>query len=342
MKRVFGRILLCVSALAGVVGCGESLQPHNSGSSSATVLTYMPQEKGGYALQKFELIGISDIKEVAGRFVNFFVSPKITKIDGKEKMEGQAPRAQFIRNSAGDYIASDSFTIELFSIYAHMQRLAALDEELGAGGVNKWPRDIGVAVRADGGMVNNAQYYGPADVMYFVRYTKSEFPIQVNAGVLAHEHFHSLFYKLVPGPQAARTSVHRLVESQQEPAIPEVIQTPVTPGVEFRILPARVMGERSAQTEQEVREVYFGGLNEGFADFWGWMYTGDPDFIALSLPEYKTLRTLDNGNQGADFLSSLDTVYGTLNNVKANLKERSEFSERQQTSYYNEFRMGYK
>jgi hypothetical protein len=334
VKRVFGRILLCVSALAAIVGCGESLKPADSGAGSATVLTYMPQEEGGYRLQKFELIGISDIKEVAGRFVNFFVSPKIINQDGKEKMTGSAPRAQFIRNTAGDYVASDSFTIELFSIYAHMQKLAALDEELGAGGVNKWPRDIGVAVRADGGMVNNAQYYGPADVMYFVRYTKSELPIQVNAGVLAHEHFHSLFYKLVPGSEVSRTSVHnRLTETSDVPPTPEI---------QFKVLTAPAAMERDAKTDLEMREVYFGGLNEGFADFWGWMYTGDPDFIALSLPEAKEARTLNNGGQGEDFLISVENVYGTLNNVKENLKDHSEISEKQRNMYYNEYRMGYK
>ncbi|MNK84098.1 hypothetical protein D3C87_1039370 [compost metagenome] len=343
MKRVFGLFLLCVSALAGLVGCGESVKPSDSRVGTATVLTYMPQEEGGYRLQRFELIGISDIKEVAGRFVNFFVSPKIAVKNGKEKMTGSAPRAQFIRNSAGDYIASDSLTIELFSIYAHMQKLAALDEELGAGGVNKWPRDIGVAVRADGGMVNNAQYYGPADVMYFVRYTKSELPIQVNAGVLAHEHFHSLFYKLVPGSEATRKSVHNhLTETADTPQKPVILDgSTLDADIQFKVVAAPV-SERNLKTEQEMREVYYGGLNEGFADFWGWMYTGDPDFIGLSLPEHKDLRTLNNGGRGEDFLISVDNVYGTLNNIKENLKEHSELSEKQRTAYYNEYRMGYK
>jgi hypothetical protein len=344
VKRVFGRILLCVSALTAVVGCGESLKPADTGAGNATVLTYMPQEEGGYRLQKFELIGISDIKEVAGRFVRFFVSPKITQQDGKEKMVGSAPRAQFIRNSAGDYVASDSFTIELFSIYAHMQKLAALDEELGAAGVNKWPRDIGVAVRAEGGgMVNNAQYYGPADVMYFVRYTKSELPIQVNAGVLAHEHFHSLFYKLVPASKAARTSVHNhLAETADAPQKPVIIsEAPKDLNVQLQVLKAP-LSERSAETDQEMREVYYGALNEGFADFWGWMYTGDPDFIALSLPENKELRTLNNSGRGEDALVSLDNVYGTLNNIKEDLKTYEGFSDLQRTARYNDYRMNYK
>lgn len=344
MKRVFGLILLCVSTLGGLIGCGESVKPSDSRVGTATVVTYMPQEEGGYRLQRFELIGISDIKAVAGRFVNFFVAPKITVLNGKEKMTGSSPRAQFIRNSAGDYIASDSFTIELFSIYAHMQKLAALDKELGVEGVNKWPRDIGVAVRADGGMVNNAQYYGPADVMYFVRYTKSQLPIQVNAGVLAHEHFHSLFYKLVPGSEATRKSVHNhLAETPEAPQKPTILNgSSQDTDVQFQVLKAPPASARDLKTEQEMREVYYGGLNEGFADFWGWMYTGDPDFIALSLPEYKELRTLNNGGNGEDFLISVDNVYGSLNNVKENLKEHSELSEKQRTAHYNEYRMGYK
>jgi hypothetical protein len=329
VKRVFGRILLCVSALAGAIGCGESLQPNSSGSGNATVMAYMPQEKGGYALEKFELIGISDIKEVAGRFVNFFVSPKIIKLHGKEKMDGSAPRAQFIRNSAGHYIASNSLTIEMFTIYAHMQKLAALDEELGAQGVNKWPRDIGIAVRAEGGMTNNAQYYGPADVMYFVRYTKSDLPIQVNAGVLAHEHFHSLFYKLVPAPEVSRTSVHKLAETASNES-----------GIELRKLSINPDDDsRDATIDEEMREVYFGGLNEGFADFWGWMYTGDPDFVGRSLPEFKMARTL---KRNGDPLLSTESLYDSLVRTKSAIKQKSELSPEQQVDFYNEVRLGLK
>lgn len=344
VKRVFGRILLCVSALAAVVGCGESLKPADYGVGSATVLAYMPQDQGEYSLQKFELIGISDIRKVAGRFVNFFISPKISKQDGKEKMVGLSPRAQFIRNAAGEYIASDNLTIEMFSIYAHMQKLAALDEELGAAGVNKWPRDIGVAVRDDAGMVNNAQYYGPADVMYFVRYTKSELPIQVNAGVLAHEHFHSLFYKLVPGPKAALQSAHNRVTDKTETAPKPTILDGRTldSGVKFKIELAPAESERDMETDREMREVYYGALNEGFADFWGWMYTGDPDFIALSLPEQKEVRTLNTSGRGEDTLVALENVYGQLNNVKENLKSHEELSDEQIKNYYAQYRLGYK
>ncbi len=157
------------------------------------VLAPINAEGGAYSLDFIELKGIQDLDTLSGKFVHFFMSPRISS----DRLQGPAPKTRFIRNSDGDYIPANEMTQQLVTVYAHMQRLAALDEELGAQGVNKWPRDIGVAVRVRGGLDNNAFYDGKTDAMFFVPYTNKELPIAVNGGILAHEHFHSLF--LSPG-----------------------------------------------------------------------------------------------------------------------------------------------
>jgi hypothetical protein len=40
------------------------------------------------------------------------------------------------------------------------------------------------------------------------------------------------------------------------------------------------------------------GVNEGFADFWGWIYSGDNGFVGRSLPQEKMNRTLDEAPDG--------------------------------------------
>ncbi len=50
------------------------------------------------------------------------------------------------------------------------------------------------------------------------------------------------------------------------------------------------------------------GLNEGLADFWGWMYTGDPDFIAQSIPAVKESRSLKASNDMTNVLPDMNTI----------------------------------
>jgi hypothetical protein len=35
------------------------------------------------------------------------------------------------------------------------------------------------------------------------------------------------------------------------------------------------------------------GMNEGLADYWGWLYTNDTDYISVSLPKFGTARKME-------------------------------------------------
>ncbi|HWU43434.1 MAG TPA: hypothetical protein VN132_08350, partial [Bdellovibrio sp.] len=70
----------------------------------------------------------------------------------------------------------------------------------------------------------------------------------------------------------------------------------------------------------------FRGINEGLADFWAWMYTGDGNFIASSLPGEGARRSLDAGE-----LKSLSTTAMIKENVKGILP--SDNSAGQMTAY---------
>lgn len=283
MKRVFSRITAAFLVGGAFLGC--SVPPDNASEpGSIRVLAPMNNASGSYSLDVIELKGIDDVNSLSGRFVRFFTSPRITN----DRLQGPAPKAHFIRNKSGDYIPANEATQQLVAVYAHMQKLAALDEELGAGGVNKWPRDIGVAVRVKGGLDNNAFYDGKTDSMLFVPYVNQSLPIAVNGGILAHEHFHSLFYKLVVGDSAAQVHDRReffestnIVENSSD-----ILETKMNmQGMEIDLL-------APAQMHYYYHLMLKRSLNEGLADFWGWMYTGNPDFIAQSLPGPGVARSL--------------------------------------------------
>lgn len=283
MKRVLSRIIAAISVMALLGACSPEPNPVQD-SGSVHVLIPMLNSQGQYGLDFFELKGLSELETLTGKYVRFFMSPRI--VGGH--LQGRAPKARLIRNSDGNYIPANESTQQLVAVYAHMQRLALLDEELGAGGVNSWPRDIGVGVRVKGGLNNNAFYDGDSDSMLFVPYNQQGLPIPINGGILAHEHFHSLFYKMSLPDASFKGSVHSRDEFLN--AFENFDDSPR----QLRQIPIVVGNEEmeAASLRSYYNLVLARGLNEGLADFWGWMYTGNPDFISQSLPKEGSTRSL--------------------------------------------------
>lgn len=304
MKRVLSRIAAAILIVGALGACSPEADPVQE-SGSVRVLTPMHNSVGQYSLVFFDLQGLSELSTLTGKFVRFFMSPRI--VDGH--LKGSSPKARFIRNKDGNYIPANEITQQLVTVYAHMQKLALLDEELGAGGVNTWPRDVGVAVRVKGGLNNNAFYDGETDSMLFVPYNKDGLPIAINGGILAHEHFHSLFFKLGLQDSPFKGSIHDRTEFVNAAEIEELgarqrRQVPIVVGGED-------MDANSLRSYYNL--VMTRGLNEGLADFWGWMYTGNPDFIAQSLPREGITRSLKVADeQSVNSLPSQETIERSL------------------------------
>ncbi len=239
-----------------------------------------------YSLQKVNLTGISDLKEVAGRYAKFFYSPGAQD----NQLIGSAPRANFIRVGSF-FVPTDLISMQMATIYYHMQRLALFDELVGARGLHQWPRSVGIETQIideDGASLNNAFYNGQTDSMMFVPFTNPELPIAMNAGIIAHEHFHSLFYKIVMRPaveakkiRSNRTSLHAEERARDKAILFEK--------------PIKMQNQEVtvAERAQLFNETYLRGMNEGLADFWGWLYTSDAEFIRWSLPAMTESRSLN-------------------------------------------------
>lgn len=297
MKRVFSRITAAILISMSLVACGPAMESGKSVSGNVRVMSPMPSGGGKYSLQITELLALNDLSTLAGKFAKFFFSPRVRN----NRLEGLSPKTRFILNNEGVYVPTDETTMQMVSIYAHLQKLAALDEELGAGGVNKWPRDVGIAVRVAGNTVNNAFYEGKTDSILVVPFVNKELPLAINGGVLAHEHFHSLFYKLVISELAINVHADEISETFGE----DFEQT--LTGQDLKAEPA---GDTLSDSEMNYyyHLAITRGLNEGLADFWGWMYTGDPDFIIPSLPN-ETARDLRVSEVDAKTLLSKKTTW---------------------------------
>jgi hypothetical protein len=296
------------SLVALLASCNYS-ERNKDASGNVKTRIPVPAADGTYSLQVVELLGLDNLWEMSGQYAQFYLSPSVKN----GRLKGHAPHTRFIKSN-DLYIAADSLSLQLATVYAHTQKLAALDTELGAVGVNKWPRDIGVAVRIAGGVQNNAFYDGDTDSMLFVPNTDENLPIAVNAGILAHEHFHSLFYKLVTiplnavgkNPQKISNTAHSHKEMYEFFNLPQFKE----------IADDKTISEQTAYHILLMR-----ALNEGLADFWGWLYTGDTDFISHSIPSEKSKRSLKTVGAGRHlFLYNSTTLRGNVSMLSINPK----------------------
>ncbi len=210
-----------------------------------------------YQLSVVTLKSLSNLKEVTGQFAQFFFAPGL---ENQTQLVGDSPQARFVRTKDNTYIPADSLSQQMATLYYHIQNLSEFSKTIGAGDINKQPMKIGLETKVGGSQTlekNNAFYDGQSDAMLFVPFSSSELPIAVNSGIIAHEYFHSLFYKIVlKSINVAKSDV-------------------------------------STQKIQPLyNETYLRGINEGLADFWGWAYTNDEDFIHWSLSAYSGNRKL--------------------------------------------------
>lgn len=231
-----------------------------------------------YLLKTVTLQGISNLREVRGKYAQFFHAPGL--VEGR--LSGGSPIAYFAKTKNETYVAKDALSLQMATLYYHMQSLITWAQDLGI--TVKGPFQVGLNTKIKGDeavQANNAFYDGRSKAMLFVPYTQREMPISVNAGIIAHEFFHSIFYNKVLGPLSKkRLSISQHLSDDNVHSL-EGWGTRQTMAA-------------STLTEIELfNETYIRGINEGLADFWGWAYTDDPDFIKWSLSAHVKKRSLN-------------------------------------------------
>lgn len=292
-------------ALSFIVSCTGRFEGPISGDLE--VLLPWANEAGEVREQSVRLRGIEDLRRLRGRFGRFEVDSRWTA-DGV--LEGDEPRAKFLRGDDGVFIPSDERSARLAILYAHLDRLAALEESLGLGAMSPDPLRVAVDVDArtpTGPWVDNALYDGALDALLFAPNREARVPLATNPGIVAHERFHALFARL-----AGRVSPHRSADPLN--AL-EAVEAQKPGGEEPMRRPRPAKPEEVATRYQDV---YWHALNEGMADLWGWLYSGDPDFMKRSLPARGEGRRMS-----AQRLEDIDLEWLSGEKLRAEIARRS-------------------
>lgn len=283
----FSRVsmLFLGAVLFAFAGC-DPAPSENAPNGDVAVQIPVPDSQSGenkYSLQTVTLKSITTLREVRGRYAEFFYSPGL--IEGR--LAGDSPVAYFVKTNNQTYVAKDVLSLQMATIYFHMQSLITGAQNLGIS--IKAPFQVGLNTQIKGDksiQANNAFFDGRSQAMLFVPYTAQDMPISVNAGIIAHEFFHSIFYSKVLAPLAKkRVSISQRLSDQNVHSL-------------------EGWGQRDPITAQLsdvelFNETYLRGMNEGLADFWGWAYTDDPDFLKWSLPAFVKARSLNRPSVAA-------------------------------------------
>lgn len=220
-------------------------------------------------LSTVTLKSINTLDHVEGSYVHFYYAP------GSQSgaLAGAAPEAQYIRDKDGTFVAKNYLTQQMFTLYYHVQALTDFTAKVSDNLKSNSAFLIGLNTRLSSnsmGSKNNAFFDGEAQALLFVPYNLKNMPIAINSGIIAHEYFHSLFYKTIlknfnTVQKAAFDGLTQLSDEEEQAKVKKTLY---------------------------YNQTYIRGVNEGLADFWGWIYTNNPDYISLSLPDFGESRKM--------------------------------------------------
>lgn len=178
---------------------------------------------------------------------------------------GSVAEPRLIRGAGDVCVPADTGSMLSIAAYEIFERIFDFDRGIGVEGHLKWPRKVGVELHLrnpDGQTHNNAHYFGVADSIGILPYSLDGVHLAFNPGILAHEHFHAHFQSQVLNPLNA---------------VSEIISSGggIKPTVDD-------LDNADLQSPSGLNRFVLRAWNEGLADFYACVFTGEPDFFTAS------------------------------------------------------------
>ncbi len=295
-KRPFLKEILVTGILfVSMVSCNwqkkeSELEP------GETIRVQIPVFKNNkYSLEIIELSTIQSLTNFNGMAAQFLMR---VKPNSRGQLVGSTPHFRYIRDDQGVIIPIDDESLQLITTYAHYEFLKKLDLLAGLKDVVKYPRTVVMATplkSTEGYIENNAVYSSKYDSLLVAPYSSNSLPLMANAGVIGHEHFHSLFHNLVI--KVLGDKYPKITEASKDATLhPSVIEEDLD-----KTWTAKNKDQTKNLSDRDLYHLaLLRGVNEGLADLWGWIYSGDNNFVGRSLPQQKLVRDLAIAPTGVD------------------------------------------
>ncbi len=276
---------------------------HDDDQSQATYDLEIPLfTNDQYEFKKVQISTLNNISSVSGQAAEFYYNPTVKN----NVLDGTFPQAKIYKSNQGSLVAEDLKSLELLTLYYHFEKLMFFDQKMGVFYVNSWPRKIGLEARVldknNRPSKNNARYASAFDGYLFESFIRPDLNLTVNGGVIAHEHFHSLFNKLVLIPLSQKFN-SELPKSPEDPSHSDRAANDSNTRQLVKSKSYEEIKNKKIQVTPYL-ETIVRGWNEGLADTWGWIYTGDTKFVERSL-SFEKSRDLSLNTQIIPEMNSL-------------------------------------
>ncbi len=184
ITKLFLPLLILSTFIAGCTG--------NSGKGSHLYLIPFLNPDGTYSWKEVELTTLDSPTRLSGSTATIHYKPTASNtFSGGPVVEPKMTK------SGNVWVPLDTPSALALSAYANMEAIRRWEQSIDARTQAVYPRKIILEVGLfdlDGDMKNNAMYLPGADVVMFLPYSAKGIPLSVNAGIMAHEHFHTQFY----------------------------------------------------------------------------------------------------------------------------------------------------
>jgi len=261
-----------------LVACGSE-KSNDQGSTFS--LPWSETSTGQLKFENVQILTLRNPSRVEGPAAKVYVNAGLT-MDG---FNGEVAQPRWMK-SGSVYVPRDVVSGQALAVYAHFEKIWFLDKKLGIEHLSKWPQSVSLRASSDR-RINNAMYYPQMDVTLVTAYTLNRHPIPLNRFILGHEHFHSLFVR-------AFAQYRLLAFIMKMAKIPQVDEYTY-----YKI--------KSELTTEEHNYFMAFALNEGLADFFGYVYSNDPNGFDSSHGELRINRDLnDLKEESANLFSQED------------------------------------
>ncbi len=257
VKQVF---LILLMTLTACVRKSEKIDPQKG--VLVKVANYT--ENLGVQLQTVRIKSLTDLSHLIGKNIRFEYLPRVNQRGEQAIFTGRSVVIQVMENQQNVFIAENEFSLGLLTAYWHLDQLIEQTKEFGFQDLLHLPFKVGVVHNNTEGVMNhnNASYLPDYDAILIQPYSLNAVPILMNSGIIAHEYFHMLFQKLI----------HAHLKSKI---------TTIT-----KIPDAQFLTISVSDSNMVYHAVLLRAIEEGLADFWGWAYSKDEDFVSRSIPNH--------------------------------------------------------
>lgn len=308
MGKILTGIILSLLALSALTAIGCKGRGRDERPADTVRFKIPVSSPNGVRMESVELVSVEDTVWLGGWAAQIFSNP--FEKDGE--LSGHKMRIQTMRNRDGDYVALDDQSLQLMTLYANQEKLYFLDQKTGVLDLvniqaylrgeaeqKSQPRKIAISANLPDptGMStyekNGARYVGKWDAILFSPYVLSSLKLTLNSGVLAHEHFHSIFQKLFLNTVNNKKILASSIDDNWDPFLADEFQSAI----------GKFLRNRNSKTQNNTdadrvlyHDILLRGMNEGLADVWGWIVSEDPSFVERSLGAQQAFRKIDPKN----------------------------------------------